>query len=452
MRKVMSLVLVLVIIMTLPIFAQAEKEEAKKEVVIKVWSNDAHNKPEYDATVKKFNETIGKEKGIRIEYKVYGGDYYSAIDVAIAAGEEPHIFKSRKSGQYAETNKIVPIKDLPGGDVLIEETKGFHHEDIGMFGGEIYAIPIRVTTQNLIYNKEMFAELGLDVPVTYDEFRETAKIITEKGGSNVYGYGIPLRYENYKLYHIAFPAAPSVGHQIFHHGTGRWDFMSLKPFFELMLGLVEDGSMFPGMEGLDFDTLRAHFSAGNIGMLVGNSFDVGVLYDQFPAQFDWGVAPLPVKDPNNRYKQIGNPGAFYVISSKVVEEGIEEEAMEVYKTFLSVEHLASTYENAKDIPIRGEAVTKFAGQPERPQWAAFADLTNFYVKPAYPESKMRIEGESYGDVFSKILTKRVGIVEGLSDLDKRYNAALDAAVASGKLDVSMYIDPDYDENVKWVTQ
>ncbi len=228
-KKIISLVLVLVIIMHYQfLLKQKKKKKPKKEVVINVWANDAHNKPEYDATVKKFNETIGKEKGIRIDHKVYGGDYYSAIDVAIAAGEEPHIFKSRKSGQYAETNKIVPIKDLPGGDVLIEETKGFHREDVGVFGGEIYAIPIRVTTQNLIYNKEMFAELGLDVPESYEEFRETAKIITEKGGSNVYGYGIPLRYENYKLYHIAFPAAPSVGHQMFNHKTGRWDFMSLK--------------------------------------------------------------------------------------------------------------------------------------------------------------------------------------------------------------------------------
>lgn len=451
MRRTLCIMLLLVFIVTIPVFAQAT-EEKKEEVVIKVWSNDAHNKPEYEATIKKFHDTIGKEKGIRIEYQVYGGDYYSAIDVAMAAGEEPHIFKSRKSGQYSETGRIVPISDLPGGDVLIEETKGLHREDVGVFNGKIYAIPIRVTTQNLIYNKEMFAKLGLKVPVSYAEFRETAKIIKEKAGANVYGYGLPLRYENYKLYHIAFPAAPSVGHQMFNHKTGRWDFMSLKPFFELMLQLVDDGTMFPGMEGLDFDTLRAHFSAGNIGMLIGNSFDVGVLYDQFPAQFEWGVAPIPVEDPDNRYKQIGNPGAFYVISSKVVEEGIEAEAMEVYKAFLSVEHLASTYENAKDIPIRGDAITKFAGQPERPQWAAFADVTNFYMKPAYPEAKIRVEGESYGDVFSKILTRRVGVDQGLADLDKRYNAALDAAIKSGALDISQYTDPDYDENVKWITQ
>ena len=65
---------------------------------------------------------------------------------------------------------------------------------------------------------------------------------------------------------------------------------------------------------------------------------------------------------------------------------------------------------------------------------------------------MRVEGESYYDVFSKILTKRIGIVDGLSDLDRRYNAALDTAIASGELDVSKYMDPDYDENVKWVSR
>jgi hypothetical protein len=46
-----------------------------------------------------------------------------------------------KTGQYAQTGKIVPIKELPGGPQLIEETKKYHFEDIGMFGGEVYAIP-----------------------------------------------------------------------------------------------------------------------------------------------------------------------------------------------------------------------------------------------------------------------------------------------------------------------
>jgi len=421
-----------------------------KTEVIRIWSNDAHNRDEYTETIKKFHETIGKDKGIKIEYTVYGGDYYNSLDVAIAAGEEPHMFKSMKTGQYAQTGKIVPISELPGGNKLIEETKKYHFEDIGMFGGVVYAIPIRVTTQNMIYNKELFARLGIEVPVSWNDLREAAKKITRAGGGKIFGFGIPMKYTNYKYYHVAWPAAPSVGTQFFNHKTGKFDFQSLEPFFNLMLQLKADGSLFPGFETLDYDTLRAQFAEGNIGMYFGASFDVGVLYDQFPAKFDWGVAPIPVMDPNRRYKQIGTPGAFYVVSSRVKKEKLEEKVMEVYKLFVSIEHLALTYERGKDIPIRGEEVTKHAGEPKRKQWPMFTDLKNVYVRLAYPESKITVEGDNYTDMFSKILTGMADPKKALADLDKRYNTALQKSIDGGKVNIKLYIDPNYDENVKYI--
>ena len=450
MKKSLYLVVVLLAV-SMSLYSAGEQEtESGDTTVVRVWANDAHNKPEYTSTIQEFMDNEGKELGIKIDHQVYGGDYYNSLDIAIAAGEEPHVFKSRKSGQYAEMGKIIPLKDLPGGQKLIDETAGLHMEDVGMFNGEVYAIPIRVTTQNLIYNKELFNELNLKVPESWADMREAAKKITEAGKGRVYGFALPLKYANYKYYFVGFPAAPSIGHQFFNHKTGRFDFMSLSPYFDFIQQMIDDGSMFPGIENLDFDTMRAQFAAGNIGMLIGNSFDVGVLYDQFPAQMEWGVAPIPVMDPNNRYKQVGNPGAFYVISSKVKEEGIEDEVMEVYKKLVSIEHLAKTYENGKDIPIRGEEVTSHAAEPSREQFKAFADLTNVYIKPAYPESKIRVEGESYSDVFSKIITGRVDTEKALADLDERYNKAIDEAIDNGRLDISQYIDPNYDEKVKYV--
>lgn len=185
-------------------------------------------------------------------------------------------------------------------------------------------------------------------------------------------------------------------------------------------------------------------------MYFGASFDVGVLYDQFPAKFEWGVAPIPVMDANNRYKQIGTPGAFYVVSSRTLKEKTEEKVMEVYKMFVSPETLALTYEKGKDIPIRGQEIIKLAGTPERPQWSAFTDLTNVYVRLAYPESKITIEGDNYDVVFSKILTGVAKPAEALKELDDRYNSFLQKAIDSGALDINLYLDPNYDENVKYV--
>ena len=428
----------------------SEKPSVKTDV-IHVWANDAHNRDEYTEVINKFNETIGKEKGIKIEHKVYGGDYYNSLDIAISANEEPHMFKSMKTGQYAETGKVVAITDLPGGDKLIEETSKYHFEDIGMFNGKVYAIPIRVTTQNLIYNKELLSKMGYDnPPVTWEEFRKVAKEITDQGGGKVFGTGFPLKYTNYKYYNVIWPAAASSGKQFFSHKTGVFDFMSLEPYFNFILQLKEDGSIFPGFETMDLDTLRAQFAEGNIGMYFGASFDVGVLYDQFPAKYEWGVAPLPVMDANNRFKQIGTPGAFYVVSSRAVKEKVEEKVMEAYKLFVSPETLALTYERGKDIPIRGQEVIQLAGKPEREQWPMFTDLTNVYVRLAYPESKITVEGDNYDVVFSKILTGVAKPAEALKELDERYNKFLQDAISKGAVDINLYLDPNFDENVKYV--
>ncbi len=80
----------------------------------------------------------------------------------------------------------------------------------------------------------------------------------------------------------------------------------------------------------------------------------------------------------------------------------------------------------------------------------FTDLTNVYVRLAYPESKITIEGDNYDVVFSKILTGVAKPAEALKELDDRYNQFLQSAIDSGALDINLYLDPNYDENVKYV--
>ncbi|MDR3335782.1 MAG: hypothetical protein LBT16_01130, partial [Treponema sp.] len=44
----------------------------------RVWSNDAHNKVEIVDLAAKFNDGIGKQQGINVEYTVYGADWDQA--------------------------------------------------------------------------------------------------------------------------------------------------------------------------------------------------------------------------------------------------------------------------------------------------------------------------------------------------------------------------------------
>ena len=73
---------------------QTQAEAGSGDVTkITMWSNDQHDQAVYEERIKAFNETIGKEKGISVEYTVYGSDYYTTLDVAVTAGEGPDIFK-----------------------------------------------------------------------------------------------------------------------------------------------------------------------------------------------------------------------------------------------------------------------------------------------------------------------------------------------------------------------
>ena len=65
-----------------------------------------------------------------------------------------------------------------------------------------------------------------------------------------------------------------------------------------------------------------------------------------------------------------------------------------------------------------------------------------------PDGKLQLEGDSYKDVFDKILTGLADVDAALADLDVRYNKALDEAVANGTLKIEDYIVENMDDIVK----
>lgn len=416
---------------------------------IVVWSNDAHNKDIFVDYIENYNNTVGKEKGIVVDYTVYGTDYYSTLDVAIQAGEAPHIFKCNKIPQYAQSGNIVALDDLPGGSDIIDTYAAFNSVGVGMVGEKTYAVPFKETTMGLAYNKELFASLGLSFPQTWEEMRQCAKVITEKGNGQVYGYGLGMGYVSYGLYFLMPMASASTGTMHFNNGAGRYNFSSLAPYMQHLLDMIDDGSMFPGYETMDDDTKRAQFAAGNIGMIPVFSSDVGVLTTQFPTTFEWGVGPYPTEKAGERYKMYSNPSNFYVFNSRVVDEGVQEKAMTVMKMFLSDELQLKLYENERDMITRVDLKEKSTATDVSEVWKEFGDASYRYTGFGFPDGLLTIEGDTYKDAFDKILTGLADPAEALQDLDTRYNAALEKANSDGTLNLADYMVEGYDETVKY---
>ena len=114
----------------------SEEESAPVEMqTVVMWSNDQHDQSVFEERIQEFNETIGKEKGIDVEYTVYGSDYYNTLDVAVSAGEGPDIFKCNKIGNYAEAGYILPWEDIPSLQPLIDRFSEYNATGYGEFSG-----------------------------------------------------------------------------------------------------------------------------------------------------------------------------------------------------------------------------------------------------------------------------------------------------------------------------
>ncbi len=415
-----------------------QTKEVKMETV-QVWSNNASSKAEDEKMVADFNNGVGKEKGITIEYKIYGGDYMNVLNVAAAASQAPHIFKLAQGNlvQFANANWSLPIDEMPGGKDYLKKYDGLLQPGYNIIKGKTYTVPVAVSTLGVAYNKDLLKKNGFaNPPQTWKELREMAKTITKNGGGKEFGFIEGLKSTGYVAANGLWHYVASTGHTEFNHQTGRYDFASMKPFLQLWVDMKNDGSWFPGVEGLNNDQARAQFAEGNIGFKLSASWDPAVWKDQFPAKMDWGIC-RPVEDVNNRYKDYAYQSISLVFGAKAKE--LPEKAVEVFKLFTSDDMVVNLYQEGKAIPYKADLIKQAKTQPNIKNFTEFADLSNSYQFMMNPKGELKLEGETAEVVLSKVILGVITPDKAVADLDKRYNEALDRAIKDG-LDISQFTD------------
>ena len=348
---------------------------------ISIWTANAHSKNAYNEAIAEWNETKGKELGVKLVYEVKEGDLTQQIDLAIQTGQAPDLFSGNVQ-KLAADGHIMAINDLPGGQEFIEERYARINKDytIDQYLGKNYYIPMAATTMGMIYNKDMFRAAGIvdengepTPPKTYDEMREYAKRLTNES-KREYGIALPMKWSGW-FGDISNALMAEAGHSGYDPVNDIYDFSALVPVMETYLGIREDGSYYPGPEALDNDPARARFAEGGIGMKVGYSFDVGVLTDQFPAKIDWGVAPMPVMDTNHMYKQWQRVTGSLVINSKITEKISPETVMKIYQFICGDPMIKKLYAAGCEVPYDWSIVEGVKLETNKPGWEEFCAVS-----------------------------------------------------------------------------
>jgi multiple sugar transport system substrate-binding protein len=401
--------------------------------------------------VAKFNDGTGKQQGIKVEYTVYGADWDTAMNMALDTGREPELFKGVSNiPNFRLQGKLLPWKEIPGIEDVLKAQEPYHRNQSTIYDGDIYSVSLYGWATGFHYNKSLLQRAGITAPPkTWAEFENAAIKISQLERGKIYGYALPLAWSPaFREWIIEYAAASSVGHPYFNSTQGKYQFANYAPYFEMLARLREAGAIFPGMESLTDDQMRAQFAAGNIGFIGGGGWNVGVLYDQFPFQGDplgWDYASLPVRDPNNVYAVPMSAGASLYASAQIRNDRNKlAKINHVIRLFCGDEIQSVLFTAGKNVPLRPDIIAK-AAPAQRPQWTSYGRASPATVTlPAFPHDYLAPEGADMTAVFSQILTGQIktgDIRAALEDLDKRYNAALQQAYDRKVIKTEDFADP-----------
>lgn len=127
---------------------------------------------------------------VEVQMEFVGWDaLWDRIITSIASGNPPDVIYigSRWIPALADLGAIIPLDQY-----ISDEKRALYFDsvwDTVTYDGQVWGIVRAMSTKAVIYNKDVFAEAGVDVPTNWDELLAAAARISET--ANVAGFGLP---------------------------------------------------------------------------------------------------------------------------------------------------------------------------------------------------------------------------------------------------------------------
>jgi raffinose/stachyose/melibiose transport system substrate-binding protein len=300
---------------------------AQDVTTLRVWDTFTETSEGMDALIAAFEEA---NPDIDVQRDVQSvDDMRPTIQTALNSGTGPDVFYYDTgpgfAGVLAEGGLLRPLDDLYASGAL-DHVYPWTRER-STFGGQTYGVGNAVEFLSVYYNADLFAELGLSEPTTYEEFLALCEPLTNAGV-------IPVAFGNaagWPAFHVfslyANNMVPQDRLQAMIAGTESWDSPEVVAAIQAaFIDMQEAGCFNPSVNASSYDDANALFTSGLAAMTMTGSWIIPVFQE---ATFNVDFFFLPAPEGGTTMPPAGLGSGYFV--SAATEN---PEAADRFLTFL----------------------------------------------------------------------------------------------------------------------
>ena len=368
--------------------------EARGEITI--WYSNNENEVAWGKQMVEAWNAENPDEQVTAQEIPAGDSSEEVIGAAITAGNAPCLIYNTAPaavGQFEKQGGLVNLSDFEDGASFIEERSGDTAEQYQNADGDYFQMPWKSNPVVIFYNKDLFAEAGLDPEnpklATYDEFLETSRTLVEAGVAPNAILPAPTS-EFYQSLFDFYPmyAAQSGGTGLVEDGEATFaneDGYAVADFWATM---YEEG--LSAKEAYQGDS----FADGEAAMATVGPWAVSV-YDGV----NWGSVPVPTADgiaaeETYTFSDAKNVGLYTACENKAT-------AWDVLKFSVGEEQDGQLLELTGQMPLRTDLSGTFPEYFEaNPAYEAFGDQASRTIEvPAGPNTVQMLQ--TFRDAWSQ---------------------------------------------------
>ncbi|MFC0272188.1 ABC transporter substrate-binding protein [Metabacillus herbersteinensis] len=160
-------------------------EDADGKVTLELFSNKAESIETYKGLIKEFEE---KNPDIKIKLDA-PPEAETVLKTRLTKNDLPDLMSIAGNATYGELARAGVLNDFSDSE-LLKTVQPSYADMIGRLVGPeeegTFGLPYATNANTVIYNKQKFEELGLEVPKTWDEFTAVLDKVKEAGEIPIY--------------------------------------------------------------------------------------------------------------------------------------------------------------------------------------------------------------------------------------------------------------------------